>query len=742
MLGTFALILAATAADPRPGLVELQLAGQPRQALARAEQELAERPEPSRRLGLDYLRGHLLDALRQLGDANEAFIRALGATPPLKPYSLYRLAYDYDQMGHPEMAAGLTATAVSSAPSSPLLPEAVRLLNRTLVRGGDCQILRGLRAERMPAPQRREIDLARSGCALRTGYPDLARSLLVSLLGESQEDEIARLAAERLSTLLSEAEHGRVPMLVGFTLQRHNDLDRALAMLQRAFGKGDALSPHDAYETEMRTGEILLAQQRFAEASLTFARGAGLAKTAAERARAFYEEGRAHELRGAGPAADRKYRQAYAAEPQGASWAAASLLAVLRLEWRAGSEAQALSLYEKLTADPKWRGEAARAALFLAASDLVRGRRDRAGSWLTRARQGGRRDDRLEADYWNGRLAELEKNGREAVDRYLDVLRADPYHPLAHAARVRLAAEPLTRIAAAEGRRLAGSGRLDDVYGAWLLLGGDPAGRVAQRRLEQMLLADRRTAPFLRLAEVPVRRWPLWDKPLVKPEEMLLALGVWHAGAPAIRDHFPLSDPSLGFTGALLLARGGDLGRSIAMAEALRERAPSRVPLALQPGEYRRLLYPYPYRQNILAVGPIRGVDPDLLVALIREESHFDTSMLSPASSRGLVHLSLGTARRLAVQINPQRLSPEDLYRPEVAIALGAAYLGALLKDFSGSTVAAVSAYDAGEPETLLWRSQCFSQEPEELYTKIGTGETRDYVRRVLTGWELYGELY
>ena len=30
---------------------------------------------------------------------------------------------------------------------------------------------------------------------------------------------------------------------------------------------------------------------------------------------------------------------------------------------------------------------------------------------------------------------------------------------------------------AAEGRRLAAAGRLDDLYGAWLLLGGDPGGR-------------------------------------------------------------------------------------------------------------------------------------------------------------------------------------------------------------------------------------------------------------------------
>ncbi len=742
MLGTFALALAVTVADPRPDLVELQLANQHRQALARVEQELAEHPEASRKLGLDYLRGHLLDVLGQFGEAMEAFARAIAATPSLKLYSHYRLAYDQDRLGHPEVAAGLVVTTIAGDPASPLIPEAVRLLDRTIAEGGDCQVLRRLRSEALPAPQRREIQLAQGNCALRTGYPDFARSLLMSLLGEAQEDEIARLAAERLSSLVSESEHGRVPMLIGITFQRHNDFDRALVMFQRALGKGDALSARDAFDTQIRMGEIQLAQQRYPEASLLFTRLAGLARTAADRAHTLYLEGRSHELQGAVATADRNFLQAYAAEPQGASWAARSLLAALRLEWRAGSEQQAISLYEKLTADPKWRAEAARAALFLAASDLVRGRRDRVAVWLTKARQGGH-DDRLEADYWSGRLAELEKNGKEAVFRYLDVLRTDPDHPLARAARTRLATEPLARTTAAEGRRLAGSGHLSDVYGAWLLLGNDPAGRVAQRRLEQMLLADRRAAPFLRLAEVPARRWPLWGKPLDRPAEMLLALGAWHEGRAVIRDHFPLSDPSLGFTGALLLARDGDLAGSMTLAEALRARAPSRVPLALQPPEYRRLLYPFPYRKNILAVGPIRGVDPALLVALIREESRFDTSMLSPASSRGLTHLSLDTARRLAAQLNlQQRLKPEDLYRPEVSIALGAAYLGALLKDFAGNVHAAVAAYDAGEAEVVLWRNQCFSQEPEELYTKIGTRETRDYVRRVLAGWGQYGELY
>jgi soluble lytic murein transglycosylase len=734
-------VTAVTVADPRPELVELQLAGQQRQALSRVELELAERPDASRKLGLDYLRGHLLDTLRRFADATEAFARTLGATPSLKLYGYYRLALDQDRLGHPEVAAGLVATAAAGDPASPLTPEAVRLLDRTIAEGGDCQLLRLLRAELMPGPQRREVQLLQGSCALRTGYPEIARSLLVNLIEENRDDEVAGLAAERLAAIISESEHGRVPMLGGLTFVRQGDFERALVLLQRAAGKGNALSAREAYEAQLGVGQSLMGDQRYAEASLAFAHLATLAKNAADRARALYQEARCQELRGAWPAADRTFRQAWAAEPQGTSWAAAALLSALRLEWRTGSEAAALSLYAKLAGDPKSRSEAARAGLFLAASDLVRGRHDRAAAWLAKARLGSA-DDRLEADYWSGRQAELEKNGHGAVARYLDLLRADPYHPLAHSARARLATEPLAHTAAAEGRRLLIAGRVDDLYGAWLLFGGEPAGKVALGRLEQTLLADRRAASYLRLAQVPVRRWPLWDRPLARPEEMLLALGAWHEGAPAIREHFPLSDPSLAFTGALLIARGGDLARSIAMAEELRSHTPARVPLALQPPAFRRLLYPFPYQESILPQGRLRGVEPALLIALLREESHFDTSELSPASSRGFTHLSLATARRLATQLKlAERLTPEDLYQPQVSIALSAAYLGALLKDFSGNILPAVTAYGAGEPQAILWRNQCFSQEPEELYTKIAATETRDYVRRILASRDQYLEL-
>ncbi|HEX4960489.1 MAG TPA: transglycosylase SLT domain-containing protein [Thermoanaerobaculia bacterium] len=743
MFGTLTLALAITVADPRPELVELQLAGKPQEALGKVEQELAERPQSAHSRGLDYLHGDLLDRLGRSGEAIQAFARTMALDPTLAFYSRYRMALDQVRVNHPEVAAGLISKVVAGDPGSPLMPAAVHLFASVLAQGGECRLLGGVRQEAaLPKPQRREIQLSRAECALRTGYREMARSLLVSLLEESHDDDFARVAAEILSRLVADAEHGRLPLLLGKTFHQNKEYDRALQNLQRA-GDRQSLSAREVFEAQALIGQALLSEQRYADASVAFSRLAALARTPGEKARALYQEGRAHELRGAWPAAAATYRQAWQTDSQGREWAAPALLGALRLEWRNGSEPSALDLYRQLVSRPEWRGQAVRAALFLAASDLSRGRRDRARAWLDQA-AAGNGDDQLEAAYWDGRLAELDHDLAEAVDRYLEVIRTDPYHPLARAAQGRLAIEPLASAADAEGRRLAASGRFADVYGAWLLLGADdPAGRAAQHRLEQMLLADRAAAPYLRLAEVPVRRWPLWSHPLTRPEEMLLAMGLWREGAPAVRQHFPLSDPNLAYTGCRLLARGGEYARSISLAEALRERTPRKVPLALQPRDYRRLLYPFLYQDAILAQGKIRGVDPHLLTALIREESRFDSSALSPAARRGLAQLSPATARQLSAQLKlAERVSPEDLSAPGLSIALGAAQLSTLLKIFGNVPVAALAAHQAGESQAQVWKTWCFTQEPDEYFTKIGIPETRDFVRRVMASAGQYAELY
>jgi soluble lytic murein transglycosylase len=741
MIATFTLVLAATiTADPRPALVELQLAGNRREALARTEREIEARPESSHGLGLDYLRGHLLDLLGNPAASGEAFAATMGSTPDLGTYSRYRLALDQERTGHPEVAAGLIASVVASRTPA-ILAESTLLLSRTLSRGGDCRLLGGLKLEELPAPQRRVLTLSQADCALRAGSRELARGILVNLLEENRNDDTARGAADRLDMLVSDSEGGRMPLLLGLVFHQHRDFERALVHLHRALDPAEGLNEREASEGRYAQGRSHFWLERYAPAAVVFGGLATMAHRPEDRSRALYQQGRSYELLGQWSLAGESFSRAYLAQPEG-EWAAAALFSSLRLRWRSGAEADTAAYYDVLSSRREWREQALRASLFLASSDLVRGRRDRARSWLDRALP-ETPDERLEIAYWRGRLSELERDAAAAVAAYLEALRLDLYHPLSQAARDRLGSEPLARTAAIEGRRLSVSTKFEDLYGAWLLLGNSTdAGKSAWFRARHALMADPKRAPLVKLVEIPVRDWPIWEAPLRRPEEMLLAMGILHEGAPAVRQHFPVSEPSLAYTGCRLLSHGGEYERSILLAEALRLRSGDRVPVIFQPREFHKILYPSPYRETLTTQCRLRGVPPDLLASIIREESRYDHNALSPAAARGLAQLTVPTARRIAGQIDISRLDPEDLYRPEVALALGAAYLSQLLRDFNGASHVAVAAYNAGEPQAALWRSYCFSPEMEEFFTKVTFQETRNYLKKVLTTRAHYEELW
>src|SRR6185436_14210751 len=327
---------------------------------------------------------------------------------------------------------------------------------------------------------------------------------------------------------------GRAPMLLGIAFQRHLDFERALRHLRLALGGRESLSERETIEARYAQARSFFWQERYGPAALVFGEIAENAHTPLERARALYQQGRSYELFGQWGLATKSFRLAYLSDPRG-EWSAPSLLAALRLDWRDGREADAVVLYELLLGRREWRDAALRAALFLAPSDIVRGRRDRARGWRNQAIP-ETAEDRIEIAYWRGRLAELQKDGLGAVSAYLDAIRLDLWHPLSQAARRRLEAPALARATETEGKRLATARDPASLYGAWILLGStDPTGLAARRKLREALLADRATKPLLRLYQVPVESWPIWNKTPSRPEEMLLALGLFVEGAPAVK---------------------------------------------------------------------------------------------------------------------------------------------------------------------------------------------------------------
>jgi len=160
------------------------------------------------------------------------------------------------------------------------------------------------------------------------------------------------------------------------------------------------------------------------------------------------------------------------------------------------------------------------------------------------------------------------------------------------------------------------------------------------------------------------------------------------------------------------------------------------------PGALREYLYPLGYWETVRAAARAHGVDPFLVLALIRQESLFEPEATSSAGARGLMQLLPATARHLARTDGaspPAELALEDV---ETNIDLGTRLLARLLRQFGGSLVKALAAYNGGEDAVAKWERRYAGREPDEFVELISFRETRDYVKSVLRNYRVYRRLY
>ncbi len=81
-------------------------------------------------------------------------------------------------------------------------------------------------------------------------------------------------------------------------------------------------------------------------------------------------------------------------------------------------------------------------------------------------------------------------------------------------------------------------------------------------------------------------------------------------------------------------------------------------------------------------------LDPNLVLAVIEQESNFNPAALSPKNAQGLMQLMPATAQRFGV---------EDVWDPEQNVRGGMAYLSWLMDHFDGDVQMSLAAYNAGE---------------------------------------------
>ena len=153
------------------------------------------------------------------------------------------------------------------------------------------------------------------------------------------------------------------------------------------------------------------------------------------------------------------------------------------------------------------------------------------------------------------------------------------------------------------------------------------------------------------------------------------------------------------------------------------------------------ILYPAGFGEVVRRCSADTGIDESLTFALIRAESSFSPTARSPVGAVGLMQLMPSTARDTARDMK-EPVTETTLTRPDLNVRLGTRHLRDLLARFNGDVVSAVAAYNAGVTPVNRWRKSLANLREDEFIENIPYPETREYVKKVLAGMEIYRRLY
>lgn len=149
-----------------------------------------------------------------------------------------------------------------------------------------------------------------------------------------------------------------------------------------------------------------------------------------------------------------------------------------------------------------------------------------------------------------------------------------------------------------------------------------------------------------------------------------------------------------------------------------------------------RLAYPLHY-YNI--VEKVKGENnPIILESIIKEESHFNPYAKSSAGAEGLMQLMPQTYSEVIKKNN----IPQDLSAEVANIAAGSLYYASLKKGLLNRDLYAISAYNGGIGSVNSWFTKLIYNDTDEFVEQIPYPETKNYVKKVLRTYWVYGNIY
>lgn len=155
-----------------------------------------------------------------------------------------------------------------------------------------------------------------------------------------------------------------------------------------------------------------------------------------------------------------------------------------------------------------------------------------------------------------------------------------------------------------------------------------------------------------------------------------------------------------------------------------------------------KLAYQLHYQEPINHYAKIYKLDPYLVIALIREESYFNTQAGSAVGARGLMQLMPATAAYIANNNNISYRNSASLLTPDTNIELGCAYLHYVKSRLNNDDLLSVAAYNGGPNAVLKWKQSLNYKNFDEFIENIPYQETKDYIKKVFRSYWVYLNLY
>lgn len=147
--------------------------------------------------------------------------------------------------------------------------------------------------------------------------------------------------------------------------------------------------------------------------------------------------------------------------------------------------------------------------------------------------------------------------------------------------------------------------------------------------------------------------------------------------------------------------------------------------------------YPRPWARHVRAAARARDLPPELLWAIMRQESGYDPDAVSYADAIGLLQLLPSAALRLGERlgVEPRR---ETLFDPAWNVRFGALHVAQAFAALDGRLPLAIAAYNAGVANVRRWLRER-GELPIDLFVeRIPFRQTRGYVRRVVSHYARY----